>query len=85
MNNYPVRIGIQIQPQHADYSSIRAAAQRAEEIGADVVFNWDHFYPLFGDAAGKHFECLTMLAGLGGVHQPGGDRRARDLQLLSQP
>ena len=65
MNNYPVRIGIQLQPQHADYSSIRAAAQRAEEIGADVVFNWDHFYPLFGDAEGKHFECLTMLAGWG--------------------
>jgi len=30
-------------------------------MGADVVFNWDHFYPLYGDAEGKHFECWTML------------------------
>jgi probable F420-dependent oxidoreductase len=25
------------------------------------VFNWDHFYPLYGDPLGKHFECWTML------------------------
>ena len=61
MNNYPIRIGLQLQPQHAEYSVIRSTAQRAEEIGADVVFNWDHFYPLYGDARGKHFECWTML------------------------
>ena len=34
---------------------------RAEEGGADVVMNWDHFYPLYGDPDGKHFECWTML------------------------
>lgn len=65
MNNYPIRIGLQLQPQHAEYSAIRAAAQRAEEIGADVVFNWDHFFPLYGDARGKHFECWTMLGAWG--------------------
>lgn len=58
----PVRIGIQLQPQHApDYGKIRDAVLRAEEIGADVVFNWDHFYPLYGDQSGAHFECWTML------------------------
>ena len=31
-------------------------------MGADIVFNWDHFFPLSGDADGKHFECWTMLA-----------------------
>ena len=65
MSDYPIRIGVHLQPQHADYSTIRAAASRAEEIGADVVFNWDHFYPLFGDLGGKHFECWTMLAAWG--------------------
>ena len=34
---------------------------RAEELGVDIVFNWDHFYPLTGDPDGKHFECWTML------------------------
>jgi probable F420-dependent oxidoreductase len=56
-----IRIGIQIQPQHATWSAIREAALRSEEIGADVIFNWDHFYPLYGEPEGKHFECWTML------------------------
>ncbi len=58
----PVRLGIQIQPQHADYSAIRDAVQRAEDLGFDVAFNWDHFYPLFGEPDGLHFECWSMLA-----------------------
>ncbi|WP_432500918.1 LLM class F420-dependent oxidoreductase [Kineococcus arenarius] len=58
----PVRIGVQIQPQHASYPAIRAAAARAEEMGLDIAFNWDHFYPLYGDPDGLHFECWTVLA-----------------------
>ncbi len=57
----PVRIGLQIQPQHADYQSIRRTAARAEELGADILFNWDHFFPLNGEPEGRHFECWTML------------------------
>lgn len=56
-----VRVGVGLAPQHADYKTIRAAAVRAEEMGADAIFNWDHFYPLYGDPNGKHFECWTML------------------------
>ncbi len=56
-----VRVGVQIQPQHADYSRIRDAVLRAEDLGVDVVFNWDHFFPLSGEPDGKHFECWTML------------------------
>jgi probable F420-dependent oxidoreductase len=51
-----------LQPQHADYSDLRRAVVRGEEMGVDVIFNWDHFYPLYGDPVGKHFECWTMLA-----------------------
>ena len=58
---HPVRIGVQLQPQHADYPQIRDAVRRAEDLGVDVVFNWDHFYPLSGDPDGKHFECWTIL------------------------
>ncbi|MDQ6656783.1 MAG: LLM class F420-dependent oxidoreductase [Actinomycetota bacterium] len=57
----PVRIGVQLQPQHARYSAISDAVQRAEELGVDVAFNWDHFYPLNGEPGGPHFECWTML------------------------
>ena len=58
----PLRIGVQLQPQHADYSTIREAVRTAEELGADVIFNWDHFYPLYGEPEGKHFEAWTMQA-----------------------
>ncbi len=57
----PVRIGVQLHPQHAEYADIRRAASRAEEMGVDVVFNWDHFFPLYGEPEGKHFESWTML------------------------
>lgn len=58
---HPVRIAVQLQPQHADYGQIRDALLRAEDAGADVVFTWDHFFPLTGEPDGKHFECWTML------------------------
>jgi probable F420-dependent oxidoreductase len=57
----PFRVGVQLQPQHADYAAIRAAVAGAEEAGVDIVFNWDHFFPLNGPADGAHFECWTML------------------------
>lgn len=57
-----IKIGVQLQPQHApDYQIIRDAVLRAEDAGVDIVFNWDHFYPLYGDLDGAHFECWTML------------------------
>src|SRR3954454_24798246 len=59
---HPIRIGVQLQPQHADYAQIRDAVRRAEDLGVDVLFNWDHFFPLAGDPDGRHFECWTMLA-----------------------
>jgi probable F420-dependent oxidoreductase len=58
---HPVRIAMQLHPQHADYEAIHTAVTRAEELGIDVVYNWDHFYPLYGEADGKHFEAWTML------------------------
>jgi probable F420-dependent oxidoreductase len=63
----PVRVAVQVGQQHADYAPLREAALRAEELGADVVFNWDHFFPYTGDPTGKCFEALTMLASLAEV------------------
>ncbi|MCY1136759.1 LLM class F420-dependent oxidoreductase [Actinoplanes sp. Pm04-4] len=62
MTSRPVRIGLQLQPQHADYQTIRRTAAEAEELGVDILFNWDHFYPLYGEPEGLHYECWTMLA-----------------------
>lgn len=62
MTNHPIRIALQLQPQHGDYAAIRHTVTAAEDMGVDIIFNWDHFYPLYGgDPNGKHFECWTML------------------------
>ncbi|WP_111720379.1 LLM class F420-dependent oxidoreductase [Homoserinimonas sp. OAct 916] len=60
----PVRLGVQIAPQHSGYQQIRDTAAELEALGVDVIFNWDHFFPLFGDPDGLHFESWTMLAAL---------------------
>ena len=58
----PVRIGVQIQPQHAQYPAIRDSVRELEDLGVDILFNWDHFFPLSGEKDGLHFEAWTMLA-----------------------
>ncbi|WP_167139165.1 LLM class F420-dependent oxidoreductase [Diaminobutyricimonas sp. TR449] len=57
----PIRIGVQIANQHAPYSQIRGIVAELEELGVDIIFNWDHFFPLSGDRDGLHFEAWTML------------------------
>jgi probable F420-dependent oxidoreductase len=58
----PIRIGAQLHPQQGDYPALRDAAVRAEELGYDIAYNWDHFFPLYGDRDGPHLECWTVLA-----------------------
>jgi probable F420-dependent oxidoreductase len=58
----PVRLGVQVQPQHAPYSKIRDTVAELEDLGVDILFNWDHFFPLTGEKDGLHFESWTMLA-----------------------
>ena len=60
----PIRIGVQLAPQHASYAHIRQTAAELEDLGIDILFNWDHFFPLSGDRDGPHFESWTMLAAL---------------------
>lgn len=59
----PIRIAVQLQPQHTpDYGLLRDAVARSEDAGVDLVFTWDHFYPLYGEPDGPHFECWSLLA-----------------------
>jgi probable F420-dependent oxidoreductase len=62
-----IRLGVSCLPQHADYAQLRAAWQELDELGVDVIFDWDHFYPLFGDPDGRHLECWTLLAAMAEV------------------
>ncbi len=58
------RIGVQFHPQHTTYASLSEAVRRADALGVDTIWIWDHFYPLYGDPGGNHFEAYTLLAAL---------------------
>jgi probable F420-dependent oxidoreductase len=43
------------------------AFRQADELGADTIYTWDHFYPLYGEPDGKHWEGLTTLTAMAAV------------------
>ncbi len=43
---------------------LRAAARAADEMGADSIWTWDHFFPLYGEPDAEHFEGWTTLAAM---------------------
>ena len=54
-----VRVGAQIQPQQASYRQMRDAWLGVEEVGADTLFDWGHFFPLYG--ARRRWSALSYL------------------------
>ena len=59
-----LRIGVQLHPQHTTYQSFADAVRRVEDLGVDTIWNWDHFYPLYGERDGLHFEGWTLLTAM---------------------
>lgn len=59
-----VRVGFSFHPQHGEYARMRDAWMAAEELGADTLWTWDHFFPLYGEPDGPHFEGYTILAAM---------------------
>jgi probable F420-dependent oxidoreductase len=59
-----IKVGVQIQPQATSVEAMRAAWKQADDLGADSIWVWDHFYPLYGDPDETHFEGWTLLAAM---------------------
>jgi probable F420-dependent oxidoreductase len=62
-----IRIGVQLHPQHTTYASFAEAVRRFDEMGVDTIWNWDHFFPLYGDPQGPHFEGWTLLSAMAAI------------------
>jgi probable F420-dependent oxidoreductase len=60
-----IKIGVALHPQHTTASEYVRAWQRADAVGVDFIWNWDHFFPLSGDPQGPAFEGWTVLAACG--------------------
>ena len=53
-----------MHPQHCTIDQLREAWQTADQMGVDSVWTWDHFYPLYGEKDGPHFEGWSLLAAM---------------------
>src|SRR5438270_14000847 len=56
------KVGVTIHPQQCTIEQLRDAWRRADELGVDSIWFWDHFFPLYGEPNGNHFECWSLLA-----------------------
>lgn len=63
-NTHPLRVGVQMHPQHTTYQNYIDGVRRMEDLGVDSVWDWDHFFPLYGDPQGNHFEGWTLLSAM---------------------
>ena len=59
-----LRVGVQLHPQQTTYAAFADAVRQVEALGIDSLWNWDHFFPLYDDPQGNHFEGWTMLTAM---------------------
>lgn len=59
-----MKVGVQLEPQHTTMDALRDAWRRADALGVDEIWTWDHLRPVHGDPAGPHFEGWTQLAAM---------------------
>jgi len=58
------KVGVQLHPQHSSIDDLRAAWREADDLGVDSIWLWDHFFPLYGESDGPHFEGWSLLAAM---------------------
>jgi alkanesulfonate monooxygenase SsuD/methylene tetrahydromethanopterin reductase-like flavin-dependent oxidoreductase (luciferase family) len=58
-----ITIGANFWNQHTSWPALMEAGIRADQLGYDTLWTWDHLYPIVGDARGDNFEgWLTITA-----------------------
>jgi F420-dependent oxidoreductase-like protein len=57
--------GLQSSPEHVSYGELLQLWQRADALGYDSAWLFDHFMPISGNRSGPCFEGWTLLSALG--------------------
>jgi len=57
-----LRLGALCWNQYTDWPSLLAAGQRANTLGYDTLWTWDHLYPIVGSSSGPMHEAWLTLA-----------------------
>jgi alkanesulfonate monooxygenase SsuD/methylene tetrahydromethanopterin reductase-like flavin-dependent oxidoreductase (luciferase family) len=63
----PLKFGVLLWPQYTDWPSLMRAGARADQLGYDSLWTWDHLYPIVGSPQGPIFEGYLTLAGWAGL------------------
>jgi alkanesulfonate monooxygenase SsuD/methylene tetrahydromethanopterin reductase-like flavin-dependent oxidoreductase (luciferase family) len=64
------KLGAVLWSQGSGWDGFLSAARRADELGYDSIWTWDHLYAIFGDPHQEVVEGYTALAGLAtGTHK----------------
>jgi alkanesulfonate monooxygenase SsuD/methylene tetrahydromethanopterin reductase-like flavin-dependent oxidoreductase (luciferase family) len=57
-----IRLGALCWNQYTDWPALLEAGKRADRLGFDTLWTWDHLYPIVGDSRGPIFEAWMVLA-----------------------
>jgi len=57
-----LRLGALCWNQYTDWPSLLAAGRRADTLGYDTLWTWDHLYPIVGSSRGPMHEAWLTLA-----------------------
>lgn len=58
-----IRLGALCWNQYTEWSALLEAGRRAERLGFDTLWTWDHLYPIVGSSNGPILEAYMVLAG----------------------
>ena len=62
MTNEAIKFGANSWNQYSDWASLRESGIRADRLGFDSIWTWDHLYPIVGSHEGPMFEGWLTLA-----------------------
>lgn len=65
MTTTTISLGVCLWSQASDWPGFLDAAKRADELGFDHVWTWDHLLPIFGDTDQPIWEGYVALGALG--------------------
>jgi alkanesulfonate monooxygenase SsuD/methylene tetrahydromethanopterin reductase-like flavin-dependent oxidoreductase (luciferase family) len=63
----PIKLGMLAWNQYTTWPAMRDAAVRADDLGYDDLWTWDHLYPIVGSDKGPILEGWMVLAGWAGA------------------
>src|SRR4026208_463370 len=71
MSDAPIKFGANCWGQSTDWPTMREAGIRADTLGFDSLWTWDHLYPIVGDHTGPIFEgYMAEAAGAEATRRP---------------